>query len=177
MTATTALEEAHELMNAKDWEGAIRLLEACDAEAKTAFEISWNLGWAYFQNEAFESAVKWLTIASEAKPGDGPTRWALGVALMDDERDEEAEHQLLLSLALKDSYLARSALGLLLHRQGRLEEAEAIYLQSIKLKPNDGRRLGAYADFLSDVGRESEAADYYRRAARAPRPDDNSAES
>jgi hypothetical protein len=41
--------------------------------------------------------------------------------------------------------------------QGKIEEAERIHLENIKLKTRRSERYESYAAFLSDVGRETES--------------------
>jgi Flp pilus assembly protein TadD len=50
--------------------------------------------------------------------------------------------------------------------QGKLTEAEGVHLEAIRLKPKQSKRYDAYADFLSDVGRNEEANAMYRQAEK-----------
>jgi Flp pilus assembly protein TadD len=47
-------------------------------------------------------------------------------------------------------------------------EAEEVYREGIRLAPQDPERCEALADFLSDIGREEEAREYYQRARAVP---------
>ena len=49
-------------------------------------------------------------------------------------------------------------------RAGRPEAAEALYLQALRERPENGAALRLYGTFLADVGRLGEAAGYLRRA-------------
>ena len=68
------------------------------------------------------------------------------------------------SLRIKDAYVPRLTLASAYVGQGKLADAEDVHVQGIKLKPKEGRRYEAYADFLSDVGREEQAQAMYRKA-------------
>lgn len=175
--SNTILTKVGELMAAQQWDEVIRLLHEHETEVEADARLAGDLGWAYLKIEDCHAAVCWLERAVALRPESAKHRWALGVALNSADRLVEAERQFLRSLALKDSYLARSGLGFLYHRTGNLTEAEAVYKEGIRLVPTDGRRLGAYADFLSDIGRTEEAARYYQSARTAHSPDDNGDEN
>jgi Tfp pilus assembly protein PilF len=80
----------------------------------------------------------------------------------------EAEAQLLTALSLQDGYLPRTDLARLYMRQGLLDKAEQVHLEGLRLRSDSRKRIEAYADFLSDVGRETEATEQYARAAKLP---------
>ena len=63
---------------------------------------------------------------------------------------------LLEALRIKESYVARLGLALAYLKQGRIKEAENTHLDGIRLRPKQSKRYEAYADFLSDVGREDD---------------------
>ncbi len=44
--------------------------------------------------------------------------------------------------------------------QGRLDEADIVHLEGLRLKPWSRKRAEAYADFLFDIGREDEAKEW-----------------
>jgi Tfp pilus assembly protein PilF len=54
-------------------------------------------------------------------------------------------------------------------KQSKNIKAEGIYSEGIKLQPKEARRYEAYADFLSDVGREKEAQTMYKKATNIRR--------
>jgi Tfp pilus assembly protein PilF len=167
------LEKAIELMGSERWSETIVLLRQHEAEVQSDARLARALGWAYLKVDDHASAVVWLERAVALMPASALNTWALGSALLEAERWTEAEHQLLRSLAIRDSYLSRMALAFLYQQAGRLTEAEAVHNEGVRLMPHDGRRLGAYADFLSDIGRTEEAARYYASARTADPPDDN----
>jgi hypothetical protein len=53
--------------------------------------------------------------------------------------------------------------------QGRVQEGELVHLDGIRLKPDSRKRLEAYADFLSDIGRKAEAQEMLAKAEHLPR--------
>ena len=53
-------------------------------------------------------------------------------------------------------------------KQGLAEAAEAVHKEGVRLKPDDPERLEAYADFLSDVGRNEEAEGLYVAGPEMP---------
>jgi tetratricopeptide (TPR) repeat protein len=125
--------------------------------------LSWDLGWTKFKLNQLDDAVEAMGRAVALDPGDAVARWALGQVQMAHGRYAEAEVELLRAIALRDAYLPRQALGLLYHRTDRIEMAEETYREGVRLRPDDARRNGAYADFLSDLGREEEAQEYYAK--------------
>jgi tetratricopeptide (TPR) repeat protein len=130
------------------------------------------MGWSAFKLDQLEEAQTWLEHAVEQNPAHPATRWALGHVHMAQNSFDSAEREFLRSIALKDSYRARQALGFLYHRSGKLDEARAVYMEGLRLRPDDPKRHEAYADFLSDVGLNAEATEYYERAKELPHDDD-----
>jgi Flp pilus assembly protein TadD len=51
----------------------------------------------------------------------------------------------------------RHSLGALLLEQGRVEEAEAVYLEDLRINPNNGWALLGLAECLHRTGRHEEA--------------------
>ena len=154
------------LLKAKCRLEAIEVMQNHIGLVEQDFELSWNLGWAFFKQGDLASATLHLTCAVRLVPSRPQGHWALATVLAEKGDFKEAEAAYLTSLTLKDSSLARLGLACLYQQQGQLEEAENVHLEGIRLKPTDKERTEAYADFLSDVGRETEAQVQYERAAQ-----------
>lgn len=80
---------------------------------------------------------------------------------------DEAEAQLLRSIACKSSYLNRMALALVYLETGQLEAAERLHLEGLNER-RTRERLESYADFLGDTGRADEEQAILQEAADAP---------
>jgi Flp pilus assembly protein TadD len=154
------------LLEAKCRLEAIDVLQDHMGLVEQDFELSWNLGWPFFKQDDLARATLHLARAVSLAPARPVGHWALGIVLAEKGDFKKAEAAYLTSLTLKDSSLARLGLGYLYQQQGQLEEAENVHLEGIRLKPTDKERIEAYADFLSGVGRETEAQVQYERAAQ-----------
>jgi len=65
-----------------------------------------------------------------------------------------------------DSWMAHNNLGLLLEKEGRLENAVDQFQQALRIKPDDFEALNDLGTIFAGSGRFAEAVDYYRRAER-----------
>jgi Tfp pilus assembly protein PilF len=167
-TAEALLEEVNRLMDAERWQEAIdRMMNALSLVDKNR-SLVWALGWAFLKLEKFETAQIYLQRAIALAPVDPVSRWGSGLALMEAGQLREAERQLLVSVALKDSYDGRLALACLYQRMNELQLAEAIHREGVRLRPDHRERLEALADFLDDVGRAEEAQAVNEKASALP---------
>src|ERR1700682_4102392 len=105
-----------------------------------------------------------MTRAAKLAPNNAICRFGLGVIYLEMKQFKKAEANCAASLRIKDAYVPRLTLASAYIGQGKLANAEGVYLQGIKLKPKESRRYEAYADFLSDLGREEQAQTMYRKA-------------
>ncbi len=153
------------VMQTEDWLGAIELVQNHSETVQSHWELSWNLGWAYFKLDRFKEARKYLLTAVRLAPENPVCHWSLGIVRRSLGNHKAAEVALKRALRIRDSYLARIALALTYMDQDKLDEAEDVHLEGLRLKPT-AERYKAYADFLSDVGREDEAQRIYRKARR-----------
>ena len=153
-------------MDAERWLDAIKTLKGEMAVVEKDWRLSWNLGWCYFKLERLGEARKHLLRATKLAPESAVCKWALGSIYLHRKQYKKAEANLAESLRIKDAYVARISLALAYLEQGKLTEAEKVHLEGIELKPEDSQRYKAYADFLSDVGREDEAQRMYRKAKK-----------
>lgn len=162
-------EEVSSLMKEKHLLEAIKLMNSQLPIVKENWELSWNLGWCYFSVDKFNESRKHLIRADRLAPDNVICKYALGVAYFKLEQYKKAELNLVESLRIKDSYSARICLALIYMKQRRLEEAESIHLEGIRLRSKEIRRHEAYADFLFDIGREKEAQQIYRKVKKLKR--------
>jgi Tfp pilus assembly protein PilF len=166
------LEEAiQSLMSREHWQEAADLLTENSPSVERDWKLSWNLGWCYFKLGRFREAQTKMEHSAGIAP---PNRmhnckFGLGMTLLMKGQNAKASVLLNQFLRLKEFYAARLALALAYMKLGRLKEAEQIHLQGLKLKPHSSERHKGYADFLSDVGRETEAQRMHRVADRLKR--------
>ncbi len=167
-------DELEKLMRPEHWESAIALIEQVAAERRSA-RLNWSHGWALFKLDRFFAAAQSLRRAVLQEVTNPVNHWALGVVLTECGDLHGAEHHLWKALSIKDSGLARLNLAIVYMNQRRFADAERVHLDGIDLKPNSRKRLEAYADFLDDRGRETEAAAIRDQAktlpAKSPRQD------
>jgi Tfp pilus assembly protein PilF len=156
-------------MSEHRWRDAIRLLKENLPLVEKHSKLLWNLGWCYFKLERMDSAQKYLTKALQLAPKNHACKFALGAVYLEKKRYKKAQSILSEALQLKESYTARICLAFAYLAQGKIEDAEKTHREGINLKPKKSRRYKAYADFLSDVGRETEAVKMYQKAKELQR--------
>lgn len=157
-------KQAESVMSAERWLDVIKLLKDKLPVVEKDWRLSWNLGWCYFKLDRLGEARKHLIRAAKLAPENAICKWALGSVYLHRKQYKKAEENLAASLLIKDAYVARISLALAYLEQGKVADAENVHLEGIKLKPEESRRYEAYADFLSDIGREEEAQKMYRKA-------------
>jgi len=157
-------EEARALLEDKRWEDAITAAESGLAQQADDPELLWIVGWANVKLARHAQAVPHLLKTARLGPIDHERYWALGVSLLETGEFGRAEMWLLRGLAVRDTYDNRIALALLYMRQQDTEMAEAVHKEGLRLQSNDPDRVEAFADFLSDIGRDDEATRMYERA-------------
>jgi Tfp pilus assembly protein PilF len=168
LTAASAGEFAEVLMRRELWSEAIAFLEGHAQLVESDFSLSWTLGWAHFKQQHFAEAHRFLERATQLAPREWRGHWALGLSCRGLGQYDQAEASLREALRIRDSTPARLFLALVYMEQGRSAEAEQVHLDGIRLKPESAERWNAYANFLSDEGRETEAEEAYAKARRIP---------
>lgn len=158
------LKRAESVMKEERWRDAIKLLKTNSSMVENNWELQWNLGWCYFKLERMDEAQKHLTAAMRLAPDRYACKFGLGVVYLEREWYKKAESLLPEALEIKDNYVTRISLAFVFLAQGKVEQAEKLHLDGIKLKPKESRRYESYAAFLSDIGREAEAARMSRKA-------------
>lgn len=159
-------ERAEAIMDEERWGDAIQLLEARPELIDDDYALSWDLGWAYFKLEAYESAEPHLARATKLRPRSAAGWWALGEVQRHTDRLAEAERNLKRALTLKDGALRRLSLTIVLIERGKCAEAEQVHLEGLELDPDSADRWRYYAGFLEDAGRTREAAEAEKKARR-----------
>ena len=127
-------------MNAEQWQQAIDLLETNHRLVKSDYELSWNLGWAYFRSERFSKAVAPLKNAVRLEPQRWGGHWALASAYLQLNRLDEAIESSKSALELKDATIARQTLALSYMKLGNIAAAEAVHRRGLELQPLSAQR-------------------------------------
>jgi tetratricopeptide (TPR) repeat protein len=160
MDAVGAMKISDTLMRNERWKAAVAFLEGHAELVRGDFSLSWTIGWAHCKQQQFGEAQRFLLqaiqLAQEARH-ECLGHWALGVSYRGLGNHDQAEASLRESLRISDYFPARVVLALLVTELGRSAEAEQVHLDGIQLKPKSSDRWEAYAAFLSDIGRETEA--------------------
>jgi Flp pilus assembly protein TadD len=157
-------DRAEALMGEEQWAQAIKLIESQPEIFERDADLSWNLGWAYFKLGDWKAAQRHLSRAATLAPARGAFWWALGAVQREDGKLAQAERNVNEALRLRDATHFRRTLALILMERGKLAEAEQVHLKGLELKPESPGRWEAYACFLDDLGRQSEAEAAYKKA-------------
>ena len=164
------LERMQSLMGDERWRDAIKLLKRGSVPIEKHWDLLWNLGWCYLKLDQVNEAHKYLARAARLEPNRFACKFGLGVVYLEKKSYKKAEALLVEALEMKKhDYTAQICVALAYRAQGKLKEAEKIHLDGIRLKPKESRRYESYAAFLSDIGREAEAARMTRKARELQR--------
>jgi tetratricopeptide (TPR) repeat protein len=163
-------QDIQKLLGKSEWVSVIERLRGEHHLLEISWELLWSLGWAYSKIDNFQDAEKHLLQATLIAPDNHICNWALGVTYFDLQQYQKAEVSLSKALQIKDGAIARLFLAIVYMEQGKLNEAENVHVEGLRLKPDSRKRYEAYGDFLSDVNREKEAQEMYRRADEAINP-------
>ena len=155
-------EQIDELMALDRWREAVTLCESA-ASSAVNLRVRWNWAWAHFKLDEFSAARFHFVKVLEQQPDHPATLFGLGVVLYKLGIADGARRHLEHALELEDLLSARIVLALLLMEEGDSAAAEQVHLEGLKLKPKSLERIQAYADFLSDSGRDEEAAIQYSK--------------
>jgi Tfp pilus assembly protein PilF len=153
-------------MKKEQWREAITLLKESEALVENHWELLWNLGWSHLKLERLDQADKYLSKAFRIAPSNRNhiCKFGLGMVYLEKKHYTKAERALSDVLRIKEIYVARLGLALAYFERGKIQEAEYTHLEGIKLRPKSCERYEAYADFLSDVGREAESIKMNKKA-------------
>jgi tetratricopeptide (TPR) repeat protein len=165
MNERSLQETINDLMEQERWREAIVLCESAPSST-VSLDVLWNWAWAHFKLGEFSTARLRFEKILEQDSEHPATLWGLGVVLRELGIVNEAKRYLKRALELKESLTARLTLALLFMEEGDFASAEQVHLEGLKLRPGSVQRIEAYADFLSDAGREEEAAIEYSRSKK-----------
>lgn len=156
--------EAADYQDALDWASTAILLERHRAAAREDYGLCCEAGWSLRQLGRLTEARDWLEHAAGIEPASHLAYYFIGVVYYDLEEYGRAMKALQHSLALREGYLPRNTLALVLQAVGRNAEAERMHRANLEQKPESPERHASLAHFLRDAGREPEALEVYRRA-------------
>lgn len=163
------LKHVQGVMQTERWPDAIKLLKQHMAAVEKDCDLSWNFAWCHLKLGRLRQARTHMVRAAKLAPNDYKCKFGLGTIYNELKQFKKAETNCVAALRIKESYIVRLNLALAYMAQGKLTEAESVHLEAIKLKPKQSKRYKAYADFLSDVGREEDAEMAYQQAGRLRR--------
>jgi tetratricopeptide (TPR) repeat protein len=152
-----------DFMTQERWRDAIVLCESTPLSAMS-LDVLWNWAWAHFKLDELSTARRRFERLLDQHPDHPATLLGLGVVLHRLGSANEAKDCLKRVLEHKDSTTARLTLALSFMEDGDIASAEQVHLEGLKLRPDSVERIEAYADFLSDVNRQDEAATQYSRS-------------
>jgi len=168
MTDEEIVTLANVLMAAERWEDVLGLIGPRREEGPLGHALLWAAGWACLKLGRYGDAASLLHDAVNGGPVSHAYYAALGMALYELGEHDFAELWLLRALGVRDSTLVRNCLALAYQRQGHWQMAEAVHQEGLRLRPGERDPLEAYAGFLSDAGREDDAAELRQAAAALP---------
>jgi tetratricopeptide (TPR) repeat protein len=166
LTESALFARVETLLHLEAYDEVIAALGEHRRLTESSFRLAWSLGWSYFQQQQFHSARTALLEAIElAEPYMSAAHWALGLTHEALGELGPAETCLREALEREDTTIARQSLAVVLMQQGSYEKAEEVHKEGLKLQPDSPERWEGYADFLTDAGREAEAARAHTRAS------------
>ncbi len=130
-------QQANELLNARDFKGAIQLYEKAIAAAPEDEDLHYNLGIAYAKAGDTEKAEKEYREALRLLPDYAEVHNNLGNLLLRSGRLKEADDQFAEAIALMPEYAAaHNNLGIVRQRQKRLLEAKECFQKAARYDTN-----------------------------------------
>ena len=151
------------------WRSAIKIIKLRPDVVEEDWRFSLNLGWCYLSLHKFDTARKHMLQATRMKPENPICKVGLGAVYLKRKQFKKAEVVFTESLRIKELLVTRACLALAYLSQGKVAEAERIYLEGIRLKPKSSRIYTGYAAFLSDVGRKTESQRMEEKARKLQR--------
>ena len=124
------------------------------------------LGCLEYQNGRNEAAADLLLEAIEIAPGEADYQNALGLALMELEKYEDAELAFRRAIKLDNRAEFHSSVGMLRRKQNRLPEAIAAYREALRLDPSCADTHYNLGNTLRDAGGAEEAVENFRLALK-----------
>lgn len=167
---TATIERLNQAMQEERWNDAIAIADGAIPEAPENQTLLWSAGWARFKLGLMKEAIEYLVRAVDTEPTSASACWSVGAVCSEAGDTDAAELWLLRALALRDTSLGRLSLALNYQRQGLTEMAEVVHKEGLRRAPGSRERLEAFADFLSDMGREMEAEEQRAKAKELEGP-------
>lgn len=129
--------------------------EACTGDA----DLAWNVGWAFVRLSRFDEAIAYFRANIHLDSASANGHWALGIAFWELGKLTDAERELRIAIRLKDRWMSRHSLAVVLLETDRAEEGEQLLREGLSLKPSrkPRERLRELADYLDDMGKLEEA--------------------
>jgi Tfp pilus assembly protein PilF len=153
-------------MKREKWLEAIARLKQDPAALRSDWRFAWNMGWCCFKLGRITDSRRYLTAATRLAPKNPTCKFGLGQVYLRQGQYKRAELILFEALQIKESHRTRISLALAYLAQGKVEQAEKMHIENIRRKPKQSERYESYAAFLSDVGRDAEAEEMNKRAAK-----------
>jgi len=172
------LEEALDLIDAGDFEGALTKLRAIDPgqlDQEDRVEYARSVAQCLSQTGQFEEAEKTLQQALKTLPGDVTLLCELGIVLSESGREEQARRHFehLLTLAPNDPSVAYNY-GAVLEKLHQLEDAATQYRVALKLDESFDWAWLRLAECLASLDKDEESVRAYGEYL-SRRPDDGDA--
>lgn len=150
-----------------DTAGAVDKLEAA-LRSGDDYEVRMALGRARMQEDKPGDAAPHFQRAAQLDPKSADALLALGQALLNMGRAEDAERALRSSIAIRPDAEGTLSLGFALARQKKLDPALALFNQSLTQDPSSARALYGAGAASQELGRREQALDFYRRLMDLP---------
>jgi tetratricopeptide (TPR) repeat protein len=158
------LLELKKIMKREEWKEACAFFEDIESNAELDFEMLWSIGWIYFKLDELDKSAYYLEEAVALDPSSSRGNCSLGIVLRKLGRSRAAEGYIKKALSIKDSLIARNALAILYKEAGRIDEGELVLRRGLELRPGSKSRITSLANYLWDIGKESEASVLYKQA-------------
>jgi tetratricopeptide (TPR) repeat protein len=166
---SAVFDRANGMMRPGNYQHVIAYLAPHAGIVESSFRLSWTLGWAHFKLEEYDAAAMRLKCAVGLEPERPEGHLALGLTYRKLKQFQNAEISFMDTLRLQDMTEARQGLAVVLVKMGRPSEAEEVFREGLRKRPQEGERWAGYGDFLADHGREKEAAMAYNAAEQCYR--------
>lgn len=171
---STDAKKAKQYMSQGDWAKAQEhMIKAVQADPKNA-RLHNELGFIYEKRKYYELAEKEYKQATALMPGYIEANYNLGNVLFHMFRYPEAMQQFEQVIQLDPNHaLAKNNLALIIQiSQGDLKRAEQLYLEAVKLQPDNPSFQENLAKLYTDMKEPEKAAEASKRAAalRAKNP-------
>lgn len=152
-------ERPADFIDSEDIDGLRAFVEANEEACTSDAILAWNVGWVFVRLSHFDEAIAYFEANIDLDSSSDIGHWALGTALYELGKHADAERQFWMAIQLKDRWMSRHSLAVVLLETDRAAEGEQLLREGLKLKPTrkPTERLGDLADYLDDMGKPDEA--------------------